>query len=164
MSSTATVRLRYAAIGVYFRNESVLVPPGFKLSLITAAGVGTSGSPVAPNATNCAVFASCSANELPNGNGYTTGGIALSRNSTDFSTYTEDTGSNQGIIGVRTCTWTASGGNLPASGTGAAYAILYDTNVAKNVVAIFDLGGNRTVSDGQQLILQNLQILAGDPA
>lgn len=159
MASFTSTRGRYGLLGTYFRAASAQTPSGFYVALITAAGIGTTVAPVAPNATNCLVWADCSANEVPNGNGYITGGIPIARNSTDFPSFVEDTVNNRAIIGLKTISWTASGGNLPASGTGAAYAILMDSSASRNVIAIFDLGGNRIVSNSQQLILQSLEYI-----
>lgn len=161
MASVTATRGRYAMLGTYFRNTTALVPGGFSVALITAAGVGSVGSPIAPNATNCQTWSACSANEIPNGNGYATGGIAINRNDTDFPNLVEDTNNNRAIIGMKTISWLASGGNLPANGAGAAYAILMDNSVAKNVIGVYDLGGNRVVSNSQSLILQGLEYLIG---
>jgi len=60
--------------------------------------------------------------------------------------------------------FTASGGNLPASGDGARWAVLLDGNVSgSNVLAYFDLVSDRTVSDTQTLTIAAAEIDANEP-
>lgn len=98
--------------------------------------------------------------EIPAGNGYTTGGISVARNSTDFDTLTEDDTNDKSVLQLKNETWTASGGNLPSSGY-ATYAVLItdEATVAnRQVVNFWYLGGDRVVSDTQQLVLQDLEL------
>jgi hypothetical protein len=62
--------------------------------------------------------------EIAAGNGYTSGGIELDRNATDFDVLTEDDTGDDAIIQVLDLVWTASTGPLPASGDGASYLVL----------------------------------------
>jgi len=100
--------------------------------------------------------------QIATGNGYTTGGYSLSRNATDFDVGpTEVDASDYAYIQIKDIVWTASGGNLPASGNGARYAVLTDDNVtegSRDVLAFFDLSSDRTVSTGQTLTLQNCEL------
>src|SRR5690606_19283105 len=99
--------------------------------------------------------------EIAAGNGYTSGGIQINRDSTDFDTWTEDDVNDRAIIQLKDLVWTASGGTLPASGNGARYAVLTDddeTVADREVYAFWDLGSERTVSDGQTLTLQDLEL------
>ncbi len=99
--------------------------------------------------------------EITAGNGYTTGGYLLALNSTDFDVLIEDDTNDRGDIQVKDVTWTASGGNIPASGSGARYAVLTDDNVtigSREILGYWDLTSDRTVSDGQDLTLQNLEL------
>lgn len=99
--------------------------------------------------------------EVPAGNGYTSGGIQLTPNSTDFDVLTEDDTNDRSLIQIKNLVWTAAGGNLPGSGTGARYAALTDDNATpgnREVDAIWDLAGNRVVSDTQQLTLVDCEI------
>jgi hypothetical protein len=99
--------------------------------------------------------------EIAAGNGYTSGGLSVSRNSTDFDVLTEDDTNDRGLIQLKDFVWTASGGNLPASGLGARYALgLTDegTISARQVWAFWDLVSDRTVSVGQTLTLQNCEV------
>lgn len=94
------------------------------------------------------------AGEIASGNGYTSGGIQLTKNSTDFPGLSENDSTDLAYVGIKTLSWTASGGNLPSSGSGAAFLLLTDDNGtlgSREVWAWFDLGGERTVSDTQSL-------------
>lgn len=99
--------------------------------------------------------------EIAAGNGYTSGGFQLTPNSTDFDVLTEDDSNDKGLIQIKDVTWTASGGAIPASGDGARYAVLTDddgTVADREILAYWDLSSDRSVSDGQPLTLQNLEI------
>jgi len=121
------------------------------------------------------VWSDLSSNQIANGNGYTHGGGGadaatdgtLTRNTTDFDVKISDADANTnnyGYIQVRNVQWAAAGGAIPASGDPASYAILMDNaggsaNHANNkVIAWWDLGGQRTVSNGQTLSLQDLEL------
>lgn len=96
--------------------------------------------------------------EIAAGNGYTAGGISLTRNATNFPT-TEDDTNDRMECDIPDQTWTASGGPIPSSGGGARYAILTDDNAtqsSREVYAWWDLASDRSVSSGQMLTLQNL--------
>ena len=99
--------------------------------------------------------------EIPAGNGYTSGGLAVARNTTDWDTRTEDDTGNTGLAQTKDLTWTASGGNLPPSGTGARYAVLTTDEAAvadRQIVAWFNLGSNRIMTVGYDLTLQNCEV------
>lgn len=134
----------------YFRGGTI--PTQFYLALATSA--------VAPTVdTN--TFGELT--EIAAGNGYTSGGQAVARNSTDFDTSTENDTTDLHELQLRNFTWTATGGNLPASGNGARYAVLLDDNVtvsSRQVICWFDLGADRTVSDTQDLIAVDLTMRA----
>jgi hypothetical protein len=101
--------------------------------------------------------------EIAAGNGYTTGGYQLTRNATDFDTWTETDASDLALVALKDIVWTASSGSIPASGGGARYAVLTDDNVtvgSREVYFYFDLVSDRTVSDGQTLTLQDCTIRA----
>ncbi len=105
--------------------------------------------------------------EIASGNGYTAGGFSLSKNSTDFDTLTEDDTNNRGDILIKDVAWTASGGPLPASGNGARYAVLTDDNATdanREVLAFWDLTTDRSVSDTQDLTLQDLGLRLNEAA
>lgn len=100
--------------------------------------------------------------EIAAGNGYTTGGYQLTLNTTDFDTADgEDDANDRGYCQIKDVVWTASGGSIPGSGDGARYAVLIDddgTVANREVYFYWDLSSDRTVSDGQSLTLQDLEI------
>ena len=100
------------------------------------------------------IFSDSPGGEIAAGNGYTAGGIQLTKNSTDFPGLSENDTTDLALVQIKTLSWTASGGNLPSSGNGAAFLMLTDDNgtqSSREVWAWFDLGGQRTVSDTQSL-------------
>ena len=104
--------------------------------------------------------------EIPAGNGYTSGGQTVNRNVTDFDSLVEDDTLDQARLQLRDYVFTASGGPLPASGSGAAFAGLVDDNVTiadREVIYIFDLGGNNSVSDGQPLTIADATMQTEEP-
>jgi hypothetical protein len=125
-------------------------PTNFYLALVTSA--------VAPTAdTN--TFSELT--EIPSGNGYTAGGYLLNRNSTDFDTLTEDDTGDEGVLLLKNIVWTASGGSLPGSGTGARWAVLTDDNAtqaSREIWLFFDLLANRIVTTGNPLTIQDAEI------
>lgn len=132
--------------------EAVAQPATYYLALCTSAVTPT-------KATN--VFSEMT--EIAAGNGYTTGGASLTA-ATDF-TVTEVDGATVGSkVVLADKTWTAAGGNLPASGSGARWAVLLDGALSTSqVIAYFDLVSDRTVSDTQTLTIQAAEIDANNP-
>ena len=148
MASGLTNRGIYNLLDVVFRGATP--PTNFYVALVTAATAPTSDTNTFSELT-----------EIAAGNGYTTGGYQLSRNSTDFDTLTEDDTNNRADIQIKDIVWTASGGSIPASGSGASYAVLLGDNAtisSREVWAFWDLTSARTVSDGQTLTLQDCEI------
>lgn len=99
--------------------------------------------------------------QIPTGNGYTDGGITIERSATGFDVSTEDDALDKHYLQLKDAVFTASGGNLPASGTGARWAVLTDDNAtvgSRQIIAYFDLVSNRIVSDTQALTIQNSQL------
>jgi hypothetical protein len=146
-----TNKLAYKMLGWTFRAETM--PTNFYVCLVTSAAAVAVDTNTKTELT-----------EIANTQGYTTGGIQLTRNSTDFDVWTEDDGNDRGLIQIKDLVWTADGGNLPASGNGARYAVLTDDNVtqgSREVYAGWDLVSDRTVSDTQTLTLQNLELRIG---
>jgi len=98
--------------------------------------------------------------EIPAGNGYTSGGMSLARNATDWDVLTEDDTNDRALVQAKDLVWTAAGGNLPGSGTGARWLDCIDDNVtigSRQIIGAFDLASNRTVSSGQTLTIQNAE-------
>lgn len=105
--------------------------------------------------------------EIAAGNGYTAGGVSVTRGTTDFDVVISDADAdtnNYGYIQIKNIEWTASGGSIPGSGDGASYAVLMDNAgssadaTGNKLIAWWDLGGERSVSDGQKLSLQDMEI------
>lgn len=98
--------------------------------------------------------------QIANGNGYTTNGVSLNRNSTDFDVLTEDDANDRALVQIKDLVWTASSGPLPASGNGASYLVITDDNGtagSREVIGFFDLVSPRSVSDGQSLTIQDAE-------
>ncbi len=132
----------------YFRAQSI--PTNFYVALVTSATAPTVDTNTLSQLT-----------EVAAGNGYIAGGISLSRNTTDFDSLVEDDTDDQAELQIKDVVWTASGGNLPGSGSGARYAVLTDDNAtvgSREVLMWWDLGSDRTISDTQTLTLQNLEL------
>lgn len=149
-----TNRGKYAALNSYYRATGT--PTNFYVALVTSA--------VAPSATTNVLG---DLTQIATGNGYPDGGESLSRNATDFDTLTENDTNNSGSLEIRDITWSATGGPIPSSGGGARYAVLTDDNATvanREVITYWDLGADRSVSDGQDFILQNLTITLEEPA
>lgn len=101
------------------------------------------------------------------GNGYTDGGIQLSRNATDFDVLTENDTDDRVELQLRNLVWTAAGGTLPASGAGARWLALCTDEVTvanRQVVAYHDLQSDRQVSDGQPLTIIDAELRGTHPA
>jgi hypothetical protein len=142
-----TNRGKFAALGRLFRG--VALPTNYYVALVTSATAPTADINTKSELT-----------ELANGNGYTTGGISLSKNTTDFDVLTEDDTNDRALVQIKDLVWTASGGSLPASG-GARYAVLTDDNAtqgSREVYAFWDLSSDRQVSQFQTLTLQDCEL------
>lgn len=149
-----TNRGKFAIANSYFRATGT--PTNFYVALVT--------DDVAPTAdTN--TFGQLT--EIADGNGYVEGGYELDRNSTDFDSLVENDTDDRAELQILDVIWTASSGPIPDSGDGARYAVLTDDNAtvgSRIVIAWWDLSSDRTVSDGQTLTLQNLELRITEPA
>lgn len=97
----------------------------------------TSSATVGPDVTG---LSGLGANEVANGNGYTTGGATVTM------TITDDDGNNRAAIDSSNPSWTASGGNIGPF----RYAVWYDdTHASDQVAYILDLGADVTIVNGQ---------------
>ena len=145
-----TNRGKYNMLDAIFR--ATALPTNFYVGLVTSATAPTQDINTFSELT-----------EIAAGNGYTTGGYSLARNSTDFDTLTEDDGGDVGLIQIKDVTWTASGGPIPSSGGGARYAVLLDDNGtvgSREVWAYWDLVSDRSVQDGSPFTLIDLELRA----
>jgi len=143
-----TNRGKYRWVGIVLR--AVAAPTKFYLALLADT--------TAPNPDHNVLS---DVAEIPAGNGYTAGGQQVNRNSTDFDVYTEDDVNDRGMAQLKNFSWTASGGNLPISGTGARYTALLDDNATpanRELWHYWSLGSNRTISDTQSLTLIDAEL------
>jgi hypothetical protein len=148
MASGFTNRGKFKLLDWVFRGTAL--PTNFYVALCTSAATPTADTNTFSELT-----------EIAAGNGYTAGGISLTKNSTDFDTLTEDDSGDLGKVLIKDLAWTASGGTLPASGNGARWAILTDDNPTQGsrlVLAWWDLTSDRSVSSGQPLTLQDCEL------
>lgn len=81
-----------------------------------------------------ATWADCSASEIANGNGYTTGGETLTGVVASI-----DAVGNKVDIAATSVTWTASVGAIPTVGSAVIYN---DTHINKTVVMCIDFGAD----------------------
>lgn len=147
-----TNRCKYNICNIVFR--AATAPTQFNLALITSATAPTAAINLFSELT-----------EIAAGNGYTSGGAAVTRNATGFDVLTEDDVNNRGYVQLADVAWTASGGPIPASGSGARYCTLLDNNAtvgSREVWAWGDLGADQSVSAGQTLTLQNFELRIND--
>lgn len=138
-----TNRGAYRALDYFFRGATP--PTNFYVALVTSATAPTATTNTLSDLTQIAA-----------GNGYTTGGFSLSRNSTDFDSLTEDDGNDRGRMLLKDVTWTASGGSIPGSGSGARYAVVTDDNAtvgSREVYYYWSLSSDRTATVGQTITL-----------
>ena len=150
MASLITNRGAYELLGYAFRGGTV--PTNYYIALATND---------TPPTVDSNLMSDCS--QIATGNGYSDGGTSLTPGATDFDVYTEDDTNDRAFVQVKDITFTASGGNLPASGNGARWALLTDDNgtvASREVYAAFDLASDRTVSDGQDLTIQDMEYRA----
>ena len=150
MASGTTDRGKYQLLKYSF--DATTVPPTYYLALFTSATSPTKATNTMSQLT-----------EIGAGNGYTSGGSSLTAD-TDFTVSEEDSTIGAKVV-VSNVTWTASGGNIPASGDGARWAALMDGNTSSaNIIAYFDLSSDRTVSDTQTLTIQACEIDLNEPS
>ncbi len=139
---------KFRTLGRHY--QGVAQPTNLYAALVTSAVAPVADTDVKSSLT-----------EIANGNGYTTGGIILARNATDFDVLTEDDANDRALVQLKDLVWTAAAGPIPASGGGARYAVMTDDNVtqgSREVLHYWDLVSDRTVSDGQTLTLQNCEL------
>lgn len=143
-----TNRGKKLILNVYFRDDTP--PSDFYLALCTSATAPTADTNTLADLT-----------QIATGNGYVDGGNVVARDMTDFDTLTEDDSADRALVQLANVDFTASGGPIPSSGSGARYAVLTDDNATvanRQVIAFWDLTSNRSVSDGQTLTLPDLEL------
>jgi hypothetical protein len=125
------------------------VPTNFKLVLCTGAITPTNQINTINELT-----------EIATGNGYTAGGKDVPRSSSGFENMIElDTPDDNARIELVDAVFNASGGPIPASGSGARWACLCDAVTPNaNVLIVFDLEEDKSVSSGQSLTIRDAKI------
>lgn len=142
-----TNRGKKVILNAYFTADTTDEPLDFDMVLVTSA--------VAPDADRSTL---AGLTEVASGNGYTTGGINVTRDATGFDVITQVDASDHALIQIKDLVWTAATGPIPASGSPPRYACLMDDAATPNLIAFFDLVSDRTVSDTQTLTLQDCEI------
>lgn len=146
---------KFKIFNYYFRRSGAL-PTNFYIALVTSAVAPTADTDTLGQLT-----------QIATGNGYSTGGFQLTPNATDFDGMTENDINDRLEMMIKDVVWNASGGPIPASGNGARYAVLTDDNGtvgSREVIFWWDLASDRSVSSGQPLTLQDLQVRLQEPA
>ena len=103
-----------------------------------------------------AEWSDCSASELANGNGYTTGGNTLSGVSV-----TEDDSNDRCSVAWSNSSWTASGGDI---GPSPGAVVIDDTVTDDPVVGYVDFGGDQTAADGATGTIANIEFRLRQPS
>lgn len=142
-----TNRGKKVMLNAYFTADTTDEPTAFKMALCTSAVAPTQDTNVLSDLT-----------EIATGNGYTAGGATIARSATGFDVITEEDTSDYGAAQMADIVWTASGGPIPSSGSGARYAVLLDDAATPNLIAYFDLTSDRTISDTQTLTFADFDV------
>jgi hypothetical protein len=149
-----TNRGKYWALDWVFRGATL--PTNMYIALCTSAAT--------PDAdTNTFVELT----QIATGNGYTDGGYSLTLNGTDFDDLQQDDANDRADMQLKDITWSASSGSIPDSGDGARWAVLTDDNGTQDnriVIGFWNLTTDRSVSDGQDLTLVDLELRLQEPA
>jgi len=154
MASIFTNRGKYLILGGFFRKETHPVTNDFYAPLFTDDTAPTVDTDTVGDLT-----------EVPTGNGYNSGGVAVPDTSSGFDVWTEDDGNDRAIIQAADITYTASGGNLPNGDTAHWMGISDDnaTVASRQLLGVFDLVSGRQVSDTQSLIIQDAEFRLSTP-
>lgn len=135
------------ASAVYNRGKMILLTNGVgRGSLPTKWKMALVTSSYTPNVDHD-TWADVSANEIATGNGYSAGGVDVEASSTGFTAESADDTNDRGEITIKDVVYTASGGQIPSSGSGARYAILMEYNATQStgrLIAYFDLAADKS--------------------
>lgn len=124
-------------------------PAHYYLALVTSATTPTGATKTLGDLT-----------EVANGHGYVSGGFQLDPNSTDFNALVADDTNHWTYVGIKNISWTASGGDIPISGSPPAHIVLTtDAGAisAHPVIWYQTLGGDRTIVSGNTLSVTGIQ-------
>ncbi len=144
-----TNRGRLFELVILFRNAAE--PTDFYVALVTDATV--------PSTTLTKLMSDLT--EIAAGNGYTSGGIIISRDAAGFDVVIEDDVADVSFAQIKDIAWTAAGGTLPSAGDGASFAVLTDdAGVVANrtVYAFWSLGDARILANGETMTLSDLEL------
>lgn len=94
--------------------------------------------------------------EVANGNGYTTGGIAIANTTSGWDVSSEDDTDNYAEIQMIDAVWTASGGDIPASGDNPRYIVVCNDEADPEVIAYHEVFAT------PQKILSGLSLTVAD--
>lgn len=126
--------------------QGVAAPANFFVAFVTSATTPTIDTVTLSQLT-----------EVAQGAGYSSGGFSVARNTTDWPTIVENDGSTN-LVKTIAKDWgqvaVGAGVTFPLSGSGARYAVLlgpHATPGSREVWAWFDLVSDKTVSEGQEL-------------
>lgn len=139
-------KLKLRILDSYFRGATL--PSNFYIALVT-------DTPTADTNT----FGELS--EMSAGNGYTSGGIQLAPNSTDFDSLIEDDTNDRANLQIKDIEWTASGGTIPSTGSVPTYAVMIGDNATvanREVFTFWDISTVTVSNDGDILSLQDLEL------
>lgn len=153
MAQKWTTRGLRQALKWAIQNDSP--PAALRLILVTSAVAATEDTLTLSELT-----------EITAGNGYTAGGISLTRNTTNFPNLAEDTVTDDDAsVDIEEQTWTTSGGAIPSAGGGINQAVLTDGTLGTDsVIAYFDVpGAPLTLTLGQELTLKSGQLVLQQP-
>ena len=143
-----TNRGKFLMLNSFFRATGT--PTTFYAALVTSANTPTADTNTLGELTQIAA-----------GNGYTAGGIALARNSTDWDVLSEVDASDVAFVQAKNIAFTATGGSLPASGGAARWLIITTDEVTvdnRQVVAFLSLGADYAVSVGQTITAADAEL------
>lgn len=149
-----TNRGKYRVLDIALRGAAP--PSNLYVALCTAANAPTADTNTKGELT-----------EIANGNGYTTGGVSIGLDDTDFDSLVENDTDDRAELQIRNIVWTASSGPIPSSGNGARWAILTDDNGTqgnREVWFYWDLTSDHSISDGQTFTLEDLTMRLREPS
>ena len=131
------------------------VPANYNVALCTADTTPTYDTNVLSDLT-----------EIAAGNGYSTGGVSLESSAVGFTSLVENDTDDRAEMKARNIEITSTGGVIPASGNPARYAAITDNNATvadRIIIFVLDLGSNRTIPDGETMIIENSEFRLQQP-
>lgn len=143
-----TTRGSFLILNAYFRDSTE--ETNFYIALVTSAVVPTHATKLLSELT-----------EIAAGNGYTSGGYQLNRDTTDFNSITEEDVDQFTRIGLKPIVFTASGASIPASGSPARYLVLTtgEATVANRQIIMYEsLTSDRIATAGLSINITALEI------